>query len=331
MIRAFCRYDTAALSDTIQKAPQQAPLASFLCFLTVEHCRSQSAMMGFGKIAMRFNPLCLYVLDSMCARAGVAAGHVLTAAGPAVLARSLATELPRISDLPQSVRDALPADARSWASPDSAVKVARALVEAGRTDVVEPSWTVLGRMLQEAQFVHVWRRASFLTDELNVDASGFLQASRPLVAGHPYAAFIDSLAGDPNETQTMDLEVFDVEQREAPLEVFLSSPSRRQLRGSDYGVSLPFWMNAHKDGLAQDLELEAARASEQNTVTRADLSVAQRADIVDPFLPAAIAVRIEGDWPDISSRAAQIERDSGSQPRRRRGPGPPVSSSGSAA
>lgn len=93
---------------------QGAGLAGLLSFLTVERCGSQSAVMGFGRVALEPNPLCLRVVDSMAAEAGVSALHGLTGGAPMVLARALHTRLPTVAGLPAAARAALPKDPEQW-------------------------------------------------------------------------------------------------------------------------------------------------------------------------------------------------------------------------
>ncbi len=60
----------------------------------------------------------------------------------------------------------------------------------------EPSWAALGLMIRELSFVQVWRRADFEMNILGMLPSQLKTLSAPLVAGHPYADFIETFTND---------------------------------------------------------------------------------------------------------------------------------------
>ena len=100
-------------------------------------------------------------------------------------------------------RDLLPAPARTVipraiANPDEAItlpaQAAVQLLKAGEDDVAEPSWGVLGRLLQEENFLNVRRMMIFQTKVLGVDSSDYLKDVMPLIADHPCRPYIEAMA-----------------------------------------------------------------------------------------------------------------------------------------
>lgn len=191
LLKPLCYYDTPALLNLGKKDSSLQPLASYLAYLTLEHSGSTAAVIETGKAALTYSPECFRLIDSMCDVAGVSYLHMLTEMGPSAMVQALRTELPRIKDPPE-VKDAW---TKAHTNPDlitDVADVARAMVNAQEPS--EPSWSVLGRRIEETNFVQVERRAQFMAKSWGVDAGDFVGSAMPMVKDHPYRSLIESYA-----------------------------------------------------------------------------------------------------------------------------------------
>jgi tetratricopeptide (TPR) repeat protein len=190
LVEALCRFDSA----TLAKPPAEAnltQLARLLHFFSVEDPACPSLTIRTGRALLAANPECYRVHDSLAETGGVSNQHEATLAGVELFSRAFPSRLASLPGLPARVTTLLDGQA---AEPD----VLRALTEAGRPikESAEPSWSVLGRLAQEARFVQVCRRLTFMRDVWNVPVDEFLTPALPLVADHPYLPFVKSFGVD---------------------------------------------------------------------------------------------------------------------------------------
>src|SRR5262249_23205383 len=103
----------------------------------------------------------------------------------------LLRRLAALANVPAPVRKQLDANAPE-------VEVMRALIDAGRAehDATEPSWPLLGRLIQEARFIEVCRNLSFLHSSLAVSAEEQWGKVKHLVADHPLHAYAGTFGLD---------------------------------------------------------------------------------------------------------------------------------------
>jgi len=253
LIEAVCHYQTAALADGAVKDPANAPLAWYLTFLTVENSGSTAAVMTCGKAVLEVSPSCARIVDAMVEHAGVSYGHWLTEGELSMTVRDYRASLPRIQDLPANVADAWQA---AHKNPDLAADVAdvsQAFVDA--PDAAEPSWSALGRLLQETNFIHVFRRSYFMARMWCVDPSEFVGQTAPLVKGHPLAPLIEAISASFNRSPLPEgmgeLQIPDPTQR-----ITLSMPFYGLLsRAKEDWKAFYAFQNVHLDATAWDYEL----------------------------------------------------------------------------
>lgn len=319
-LRPFCRYQPGELADLAAARPADAPLALFLCFLTVERCNSASVTNGYGQVVLAASPDCLQVLDAMANVSGVSANHVLTELSPAALARSLQVRLPDCPGLPPAVRTALDAAVKAGFDPQSARAVTAALIDAGDGDTGEPSWAVLGRLVEDAQFVHVERRARFMREQWAVDPDDFLAAARPLYRDHPYHGLIECYelprppAPDDLAARLKDAAAHVGRQQPtysmAPLFYKLQDA---RLRAPNRAPSFWNWQGQYADFNSTDLERYLTeRVLNEPRLEHYFMSALHR---VSPHAPIYMAKMIQADWDRIPGRQLdQWKRGWGSHP-----------------
>jgi hypothetical protein len=204
LIRPVCEYDLAKLTSAIAADAAQPQLAALCAFGSVEQCGSHALVLEVGDATLRFNPACFAIMDGMYTAAGVAPGARLTALAPFALARSLPDDLALMPNGPAGTGAPVKALASAAGRADAELDVgaagiapedrlvadtASALVGASSTRC-EPSFVAAGRLIQETTFVHVARRAEFITERWGWDGSDYVAAARPLVAEHPLRQFV---------------------------------------------------------------------------------------------------------------------------------------------
>ncbi|HEY2587404.1 MAG TPA: hypothetical protein VGI81_16790 [Tepidisphaeraceae bacterium] len=314
LLDPVCRYRTEKLAELAAADKARAPLAMYLCFLTVEHCGSTSAVLETGKAALEVNPLCMRLVDAMCRHAGVGYLHVLTEMGPGLFRSSLAASLNRLPDLPPDCRAQVCAARRNWQDPAVIASLCKSLVEA--PDKAEFSWSALGRLLQEVNFVHVETRTEFLAQQLGSEPAPFVQASAVLVADHPFKPDIDALAcyssGNPDMTRIRRiLKDFNIPVLRPPV-----TPAIRLTMGIDTPDVLQgnaAWraMGTSVDHTAWDQEEKAAAQYMTSNWTKYPqnyLRIAHHVEDVSPHAPVAIALHIICDWNTAQTHVDEWER-----------------------
>jgi len=211
MAELHCRYDFAALRTLADADKPWSELARLLAFMDLARGGGDANTIEAGEATLGAIPEAYLIYDRLCDFGGVGYGHVATVRGSSALAKHLPPRLATMRGLSDDVKQRLPAApaARSIlalfgpgesdaAFSDVPSRTAQALIEneASSDDRGEPSWIVLGRMIQEEDFALTVRRALFLKQRLGVPVDDFVAAVSPNLDGHPYAAWIESLAID---------------------------------------------------------------------------------------------------------------------------------------
>ena len=171
-----------------------ARLAALLRLMSVEFPSWTTLALGAGRDVIAIDADCFRAYDAICRVGGVANLHTATTAGPQALGQLLPAKLGALATAPAGVREAVGREG-------SLLALVEALERAGASadDRGEPSWGVLAHLVRETLFVQIYRRLHFLKGPLAVQADDFWAAARPLVAGHRYRPYLESLALPPNE------------------------------------------------------------------------------------------------------------------------------------
>lgn len=287
LIAAFCRYDADKLAAVPEDAAQ-VRLARLLRFLAIDTqfssgnsraVGSQTLNLRAAALAYQVNPECYRVLDGTCQLAGVSLLHLSTTVGPKTLAETLPAHLQGMLGLPRAVAEAIDAGSGEPA-------LTKALVEAGARDSGEPTWSALGWLIRETRFCLVYRRIDFLANGLSVPVDEELQASRPLIADHPYRDYFGSYTpGEPGAIQKLlAIQPRDIEMTAYP---FVWSLKRFDEARMDrlYNDAL-----SHGDTVAPDLEAACYHMHLSTTPTNARMLLA-----ISPHSPTAMARLIDRD------------------------------------
>jgi hypothetical protein len=193
LLEPFCKYQTGALVNLATSDRKISTLGMFMAFLSVEHSGSQGAIMNVAQAALTLNPRCLRIIDKMCDETGPGMLNELSETGPTVFSQTLGTELQKVPSFPKQLSDQIDGFRRPEGNPTGRETICQELIEMGvpERDAVEPSWTALGRLIQETTFAHIERKANLIADQWCVDASDYVRAVQPLVAEHPFKFVMD--------------------------------------------------------------------------------------------------------------------------------------------
>ncbi|HVR84139.1 MAG TPA: hypothetical protein VMU54_07500, partial [Planctomycetota bacterium] len=191
-LEACCRYETPKLDA---EAPaEDRPLQRFLAYLTAEG--SESGVWERGKAAevLKLSPECYRVIDAACAIGGVNNLHSATMRGPQRMGSTIYGRVKAQPDLPQRVLEAVRALDHARSEQEGRVVLWKSLLAS--PEPAEPSWPLLGRLIEETSFMQTVRRGNFLRYQWGVPCDQFVQEVGPLIADHPYGALVRSYVLD---------------------------------------------------------------------------------------------------------------------------------------
>ncbi len=190
---AYLYHDLETLEQLGRPDGEDAALARYLHLLHLERTRIRDVIRPQAHAVLELAPRSLRAVDAMAQLGGVANLHEATVLGPNRLAALVSDALPGIDEAPDRARDlARQAEVRDAAPPAAYRELVSALRE-GDDLGAEMSWTVLGQLIHEANFLHVYHRALFLRFSLSVPVDGYLHAALPTLGDHRYKPILESL------------------------------------------------------------------------------------------------------------------------------------------
>ena len=302
LIQGLAQQDETKLGPGPGVSPK---LAALLRMLVMEFPYGTQPSLEAARDVVDLDPECFRACDAMCQASGVSNLHVATTLGPEALGQTLTKSLKSMPGLPTSVRDFL---ARPVGG-DAALY--RLLEKSGApaNDPGEPSWSVMGHLLRETRFVHVFRRLHFMRMVWGVPIDEYWSESRASVAGHRFYPALEILAdnsADRFRPQTRFLDQvtkLELEPVETPMISFLhQSGNKEAMKGR-------WTAERHADHIARDLAQMVE--GERDTIK---LMLAGTLLRVSPDNALALATMIELDK-DSSAKMAEWEKKAGdSQP-----------------
>jgi tetratricopeptide (TPR) repeat protein len=298
LLDAFCRFDL----DRLTAAADQSQLGGLLLFLAVEDPATAARTIQVGQKVLADNPECQCVHDALAQTGGVGHKHTSTLAGPQVFRQTLAPRLGGLDDLPPPVKQALGAGGGA-----DERRLIEALLTAGAPDqdTAEPSWSALGRLLQETRFTHVFHRLDFMRFLWSVPVDEFLAESLPLVAAHPYRPLIELYGAAPARTPEL-VRALLASPRLADAELTHYSSLASYLRRMQDRPDSAIWSAAlaHRDDVHRDLVafLRGSKPAPGQT------AFARRLHGVSPFSPFGTTYLIRTDWDNVRGHAAEWEK-----------------------
>ncbi len=315
LIGAYARYDTTFLEQVGDSAKPEKKLARYLRFLLAERQSDPLLSMRYGQAVLEAAPGCTRVAVSIATEGGLHNQRVAGSAGAKGFFKIVPKYLASIPDLPEAAQQANAQfmQAKQWPTPASA-RVVKSLTEAADPsddqDAAEPSWAVLGRLVDETNFELIFRDASFMKFTWDVDIDPFVTQAMPSLSEHPCAPVIEALNLDPkgqadqiNQLITQ-IDWDDLHQMHGQLFDnqwwgMWPKPTqfRRQLWSRLYAScdrnthNLCYWLSAYDYGNAEERQDAAALK------------------FVSPHSRVAVAALVRSDWARVKKKADQWRQD----------------------
>jgi len=339
VIDAYCHYDDKRLAAVAAVDKQNREIALLLQFLAVEKSSAESLILDKGRKMLESSPACSRVINGLCYVEQIGNKHWVTTYGPAVLTADLPVRLGEILGIPSNVKKLIKGSEGN-SNPSSLLsglenmtkenqsncfpfdqpayikipKVAEALIESGAVgkDIAEPSWSVLGRMIQELVFTQIHQRAYFMKFQWGVSIDDFLQQSLPLIDDHPYKAVIETYSvdaeGDRERYAALlkDVKVVDVS--------FTMVSLINAMRDARINVVLSLDAVAKSDLIASDLESLVVFHDSWWKNSQNAARTAHQLYTVSPHSPIAIAYLILYDWTFAQQHITEWEETHGQYP-----------------
>ena len=196
------------------------------------------------------------------------------------------------------------------AKPESADSAESAGDSSVSADSVEPSWAALGLLLRELSFMQVYRRASFERHAWGVRTEPWLEATAPLVDGHPFQPYLETYAWENERQQTAYEQLAKAEV--AGIEVTAHSLFQAYSSG-EHPMAKKFffqcWRNA--DYVAHDYVVLDRNFVHDQGETK---WVNENLLAISPRSPLARALLVERCWDDVKDKVEEWDKMSSPYP-----------------
>ena len=206
LITPCCEYDGQGLLDAAAEDGSLLPLAHFLNFRVALAIADDRLLISTCQDALKQNPDTyeIYNVLAMTGELGIQRWAAQTA--PEAMSAHLPIRFKALDGLPEPAKLPVPRKGPGWLSRllddgrddapagPSPHEAASALVEAGRVgaDSAEPSWGVLGRMIQEEQLLLSVQTLNAMGNAVRYSLADAVKGLMPVVDGHPYASYVES-------------------------------------------------------------------------------------------------------------------------------------------
>ncbi len=301
IIDAFVANDRERLSI---KDGLHARLAALLRLMLVEYPSHSALALAAAGDAISAEPDCFRAYDALCRVGGVSNLHGATTAGPEALARVFPTKLAAADAIPVGVREAIGREGDTRGLADALERASTPAADRG-----EPSWCVLAHLVRETLFVQTYRRLDFLKEWLSVPVDDFWTNAGPVVVGHRFRPFLQSLALPSKEADRIladfagRLDRTDIE--------FSAAPVFHTLMRLKPPLGVEPWQFAwmHNDATVHDysLAIENSDPKTHPVLARTLLAINPRSDL-------AMATLIDHDWDGVKNKVPAWEKEVGEAP-----------------
>lgn len=305
IIDAYCAFRTNELGAFAERG-DYSQLAGLLQFFHLETLKESAAVQILSQQLMERNPENFRLLDALCDCCAINTLHAVTQLAPAVLHQTAPLRLQRVSGLPAEAVQLLPGNASRT---DGLTKLADSLASTpAEDDQEEFSWRILGRMLQETEFIQLWRRVYFMRFQWAVPTEEFIDAVADVATGYRYRPLIELCSTDAKRWQTaaetvvgrMELEELDFVQ----LRAFQTALGQTwQTQWTQQYAAAERRATMHSDDVYRDLLLQLEKEKQQ-----ASNSVAKRLLKVSAGSPDAAAAMIRQRRRATPEQVAELEK-----------------------
>ena len=301
-VEAYLYHDLATLAELGDAGGEDAALAHYLHLLHLERTRIRDVIRPQAQALLDLAPRCMRAADVMAELGGVVNLHHATVLGPDQLIALIRDVLTTIDEAPHSTRQlARRAQAHNGAPPAVYGRLMASLHD-GDDPAEEMSWAALARLIQEAHFLHVYRRAMFLRFSLAVPIDEYLALSLPTLGDHRYRPIIEAMGHYGDDRARIAELWLQVEFGDLPttmLGVF-----RRQWWNVEplTELRLELWeaMMRNRDPNAHDVSYLSVMPFRLNPGYRR--YVANYLTIISPHSPVGPAQAVRYDWQGVQER-----------------------------
>ena len=308
VIDAYCRFDGDKLT-ALMDDEQRGQLAGLLRFFQVESMKRSFVVQELAGRLLAKNPECFRLYDAMCDSCAIGMLHLVTEAAPAALHQTIPQRLELLSGLPADTAELLK---RRSIRDVGLSELSDSLLQTDPGDDSEEfSWTVLGGLLQEVEFMQIWRRAFFMRYQWAVPTDEFIAAVKPLAKSHRFRPLIDlcatSAAGNARRqaaeqmTSRLDLAALDFFQLGVFTAALESSWQALRPEQFDKARQRPI---LHLDDVPRDLLAGIERSRGELR-----MNLVQRFREISPSNPDAVAAWIRHDREQVLQQAPELEKD----------------------
>ncbi len=289
-------YLQACINDEVEKLwtdeKSLKPLVALLKFAIVRFPSRSAPARAAAQEVVSLQPECYLAHDAICAGSGLKGMSEFTLVAPTILEKSLKERLIAMPTLPTDVRKLIDDGA-------DGANIAAALSKS--EDRNEPSWSMLGHLIRETQFVHVYRRLYFMTRMLAVPADEFWTAARPDVEKHRYFLYLQSMAVQTREAQK-------------DFQLFAQRLPYDDLEPQEYNMIdtmqklVPAWHGYHY--AVRHCEAIFPDLSEDASTNLADMNnrAARRLEAVAPKSAMAKSQLVQHNWASVRDKAGEWEK-----------------------
>jgi len=208
LLGPYCRFEREPVMKRAQENQRLAQLAQRLAFEQVRPYEDSRWLMDVAQPTIAVCPEAYGVYAALAGNQPLGVKRTGAYYGPAAMKRFLLPRLAAIPDLPPGIRevaDAVPqAGRRAFAEPGEdhpfspvAANIAAALISANDAGAGEPSWAVLGKLIEEEQFTQIANFFGVITDATETPLAELVDAVMPLIKDHRYAWYVKSFSIHP--------------------------------------------------------------------------------------------------------------------------------------
>ncbi len=305
-ISALVRCDAKALEA---KAGANSKLASLLRLTLLEFPATPNITLPAASDVLKLEPDCYRAIDTMCVIRAVSTLHVVTLLGPQTLEQTLPKKLKAIESLPRPVQAFLE-------KPEGGSFELAGLLEQAdgpHDDAGELSWSALGHLIRETQFVQVYRRLYFLKFIWSVPVDDFWDQSPGWVEGHPLRSFLETFVASPKPAASAAIAEIE---RFSPINLEPTSSELFKVLFKVTGgatVNYPRVIASHGDHVVRDISLQIRNADDSSGAV--DYARSGRMLLaLSPHSQYARANLIEHDWEHAKSHVTEWEKESSGSP-----------------
>lgn len=200
LLKAFVTYDSGALKTFREEGPNKA-LARYLWLLSLEHHGGPNVTAKAVQSLLEEVPECFRAVDTLATTSSLGLSRAAVQQGESFFSQTVYDRVRSVRGLPQDVRDLLDGPQAAVDEVQHRARLLAAFRAAAKHDNVEPSLQVLAQLIREASFLQTLRSVEFRGRKLAVSSDDVIERARPMLQGHPFHWYLESLSWSTQEAE----------------------------------------------------------------------------------------------------------------------------------